>query len=469
VHRTLIIVVNFNKSALLRRMLASLFAARPDVAPHLVVVDNASTDDSMGMLAGEFPGVKVLQNATNLGGTGGFNTGMKHALAQGDRYEFFWLLDNDVIVHPGALEALEALLDGEKDVALAGSMILDVDNNEMVQEVGVRLSRSSVALAPNGIGPRSALGDSLVFECDYVAACSCLARVSAVREVGIWDPAYFLLWDDMEWGIRMRDGGWRVLATTASRVEHESFANRRARSPGTAIYLNIRNQLYFQSQLFGGLDRLRTFWMSFRLILTAESNFRMEGEFAHAAALGRGYSDFLARITGAPPKDLPMPAATVAIGLPAGVSPGRIGLLVRNNSDDARRLYGLLSGQFPESRIDSVILSDRAQVSVGGLPLPVVAPYGTLGERLLLTLRLARDYDLVVGASYLPPYVFERLASWRGRLDDRGNLRARRGGIWALCSPLPRRVILLLTAAIHTLRATFRSAAPVNYHEGVNR
>ena len=468
-NRTLIIVVNFNKSGLLRRMLTSLFAARPDVAPHLVVVDNASTDDSMAMLAAEFPAVKVLRNAVNLGGTGGFNTGMKHALAQGDQYEFFWLLDNDVVVHPGALEALEALLDANKDAALAGSMVLDVDNNSMVQEVGARVVRRVGLLQPIGTGPRAALGDSKVFECDYVAACSCLARMSAVRKVGIWDPGYFLLWDDVEWGVRMRDAGWRVVSTTASRVEHENFDNRRARSPGISIYLNVRNQLYFQSQQMRGADRLRSFLLSFRLILTSESNSRMEGELARAGALRRAYEDFFARRVGAPPKDLPAPAPAASAPLPTGFSPKRVALLVRHNPEHAMKLYEQLSGRFPKAEIDCLILADRSQIQDEKLPRALIARYGTLADRLRLAARLASKYDLVAGASYLPPYLFERLVAWRARVDDQGNLRARAGGIAAVLSPLPARAVLLARALAYALRATMRKPVRVDYHEGIQR
>ena len=107
--KILAIVVNWNKRAALETMLGSLRASTA-LEFDTVVVDNASTDDSVAMVREKFPWTEIIENPENLGGTGGFNRGMRYGLNHPKQYDFLWLLDNDVLVHPGALEGLLAAM-----------------------------------------------------------------------------------------------------------------------------------------------------------------------------------------------------------------------------------------------------------------------------------------------------------------------------------------------------------------------
>jgi len=68
-----------------------------------IVIDNSSTDNSVNEIRNKFPEVKLIENESNLGGTGGFNTGIKYALKQ-NKYKYIWLLDNDVQIEPDTLD-----------------------------------------------------------------------------------------------------------------------------------------------------------------------------------------------------------------------------------------------------------------------------------------------------------------------------------------------------------------------------
>jgi rhamnopyranosyl-N-acetylglucosaminyl-diphospho-decaprenol beta-1,3/1,4-galactofuranosyltransferase len=102
-----VVVVTYNRAALLTRMLAGLAAldTKPDA---VIVVDNASTDHTATVLAGvqDLP-LQVITPAENLGGAGGFHLGMEAAYDQG--YDRIWLVDDDVVPAPGCLDALMAV------------------------------------------------------------------------------------------------------------------------------------------------------------------------------------------------------------------------------------------------------------------------------------------------------------------------------------------------------------------------
>ena len=90
-HHVCAIVVTFNRSTLLKRCLGALQKQLPDNA--ILVVNNASSDDTLEVLARDFPDVQLLDLPNNVGGAGGFEAGMRRAYEEG--YDYFWLMDDD--------------------------------------------------------------------------------------------------------------------------------------------------------------------------------------------------------------------------------------------------------------------------------------------------------------------------------------------------------------------------------------
>jgi len=138
-----VIIVTWNKKNYVIDLLRSLEALnyahdRLDV----LVVDNASSDGTVEALKADFPAIQLLENKENLGGTGGFNTGLQWAAGQPpDAYDYLWLLDNDVQVHQDALLELVAILDTHKDVAVAGSTMMQLDFPWRINEMGAYVDR----------------------------------------------------------------------------------------------------------------------------------------------------------------------------------------------------------------------------------------------------------------------------------------------------------------------------------------
>lgn len=105
------VVVTYNRKELLCRCLMAL-QAQNTAKPDILVIDNASTDGTgQAVQALELPGLHYCNTGCNLGGAGGFAFGVRAAMAAG--YEYLWLMDDDTLPEP---DALQAFLRVDKDL-----------------------------------------------------------------------------------------------------------------------------------------------------------------------------------------------------------------------------------------------------------------------------------------------------------------------------------------------------------------
>jgi GT2 family glycosyltransferase len=260
--RVLIMIVTWNKKEYVLELLASLQKLDyPADALDVVVVDNASNDGTAAAVREVYPHVNLVCNPENTGGSGGFTTAMRWGLDQPeDRYDYWWLLDNDVLVHRQALSALVDILEKNEDIAVAGSTMMQLDYPWRINEMGCFFHRGNGMLvlhrhleeipAWRGKSLQNLRQDEvdlsrLLMHCrpfldvDYVAAASLLVRPQVVRNIGLWQD-YFIHYDDVEWCLRIGDAGWRVVASAQSVIWHLSAA---AKIPTWVLYYDNRNVL----------------------------------------------------------------------------------------------------------------------------------------------------------------------------------------------------------------------------------
>ncbi|MCX7018928.1 MAG: glycosyltransferase family 2 protein [Candidatus Sumerlaeota bacterium] len=468
--RVLAIIITWNKREMLDRMLASLRSST-DMPFDAVVIDNASTDGTGNMIRQKHPWVEVIRNEVNLGGTGGFNCGMRHGLNHPKNYDFFWLLDNDVIVHKGALEALLAPALADLKVGLVGSAILLLSDPSYVQEAGANVIWSSGGLERQGEGPIDDTSKSDIKRVDYCAACSLLARVEAIRKVGLWDPGYFVFWDDIDWGVRFNRAGWLVVAARRSLVEHESYFDRRAMQSPAGTYLCVRNAIYCYHRYAPALCRPMLFFAHYRRMITVADNAEAKGALGQARATRRAVADFLDGRMGRPPAELDAadPYAREAeplSGLPAGAAHvRRAALFARDNAEFARRIHARLREFFPDAVVETLALNPSGEIKKESLPDMRVVRIDSIFQRLALAAAIGLKYDVVAAPEFFQHFFFENFAA--RSLRFRGDLtftETRRGAariarlVWRRLTAWPR-------AAWLTMRTLVRPREHVDYFD----
>ena len=243
------VVVAWNRRDLLAQTLEGL-AAQTRPLDALVVIDNASTDDSAA-LARRHPVVtEVVSLPTNTGGAGGFAAGIARALAHHDA-DLIWVMDDDTVPTPTALEELvSARIRYPGRVTVAASRADWTDGREHpMNRPRPRPGASRVA-----VGAAEMAGAYPIRSASFV---SILIDAAAVRRHGLPEAAYFLWNDDFEYTARLlRDGVGLYVPT--SRVHHltKVFGSSDA-DPGPRFTNEVRNKLWVftRSDALGPLDR----------------------------------------------------------------------------------------------------------------------------------------------------------------------------------------------------------------------
>jgi N-acetylglucosaminyl-diphospho-decaprenol L-rhamnosyltransferase len=216
------VIVNFNAKPHLLRCVASLLEER--VEP-VVVVDNGSTDGSEAALAQDFPGVKWIPMGANIGYGAAVNQG---AAVTGAKY---LLVSNpDVVVDPGAVQALVALLERRADVAAVGPLIVDATGRlypsarrfpNLAEAVGHAIVGQFWPGNPFSRRYTMAEWDhGRAREVDWVSGSCFLARRDAWEAVGGFDSSYFMYMEDVDLCWRLRKAGWEVAYEPLARVTH---------------------------------------------------------------------------------------------------------------------------------------------------------------------------------------------------------------------------------------------------------
>ncbi|GGO84661.1 rhamnosyltransferase [Nocardioides phosphati] len=203
-----VVVVTFNRSAMLPGMLDGL-AAQTRPADAIIVIDNASTDDTRAVLDArtDLP-LQVTTTGANLGGAGGFHLGMLQAYDAG--HDRILLMDDDVVPAPDFLEVMVAH-EGPCQMAVREDL-----QGRLVEKAAVRFDLDN----PLAIKPKTASVDSTYASraempaevlVENVAFEGFMVRRDVIAAIGLPDPSFFIFYDDVDFAIRARNAGYPIV------------------------------------------------------------------------------------------------------------------------------------------------------------------------------------------------------------------------------------------------------------------
>jgi N-acetylglucosaminyl-diphospho-decaprenol L-rhamnosyltransferase len=222
-----IIVVNFRTPGIASDAVRSALADDPG-GMEIIVVDNASSDDSVARLTEAFkdePRVKIISHTENTGFAGGNNVGLKSAT--GDIVLF---LNPDTIVKKGSLKRLMETLHSADDIGAVGGLLTNAVG-EPVTSYGYFPTPMSMILTAFLPGRfygklRKALGvvpspeEGAPYDVDYICGADLMVRGDVLREIGGMDSGYFMYFEETDLCRRIHDKGMRILYEPRARIDH---------------------------------------------------------------------------------------------------------------------------------------------------------------------------------------------------------------------------------------------------------
>ena len=309
------IVLNWNGWRDTVECLESILACTLPPA-HIVVCDNGSVDGSMHALknwasrsgiafsafdtpdeayASEPTPARLIfiENGENGGFAAGNNVAIRYLLNHSPA-EFYWLLNNDAVPAPCALDRMLDTIETNPGVGMVGATLVDYHSPHLVQAVGGGYILPVVCHDTQlGRGKRLDHKNARELDLHHLIGASLLVRARAIADVGLMDESYFLYREETDWCIRMRARGWRLCCRTDATVRH-----KQARSIGfkSAIhdYYAVRNFLHLVRKFYPRALPAAFAYFALRSLLPKIARMQFRRARAVCAALG----DFMGGIRG---------------------------------------------------------------------------------------------------------------------------------------------------------------------------
>ena len=214
-------------------------------AGDIIVVDNASRDDSVERLRAELQNVTVLVSPTNVGFSAGYNLGIREAVGRGA--ERVLMLNSDAVLTGDTIDLLDLALAG--DVAIAGPLVVGRNPSGRIESAGVdyEVSTGRMCHRLHGVSSSNAVVPDRA-DVDAVSGCAVLVRREVFETVGLLAEEFFYGFEDIEFCLRARSAGFRTVCIGRAVVEHEGAASIGQSSP-RRLYFGVRNHLLLATRV----------------------------------------------------------------------------------------------------------------------------------------------------------------------------------------------------------------------------
>jgi len=232
-----IVIVNWNTKDLLRDCLESVYKTIRNITFEIIVVDNASRDNSVAMLGEKFPGVRIIENSENRG----FGAANNQAFAV-MRGRYALLLNTDTVLTGNAVHELFAFMENHDEAAMAGGQLLNRDGSRQnsIANFPTVLSLLANTSLLEYLFPRRFPSKRYVhkepLEVESVIGACILVRKKAIDEVGMFDERYFFFFEETDWACQMRSAGWKIYHVPSALIYHLQ---------GQSVGRNVRSRIEF--------------------------------------------------------------------------------------------------------------------------------------------------------------------------------------------------------------------------------
>jgi GT2 family glycosyltransferase len=219
----------------------------------------------------------LIKNETNLGFAEGNNIGIRFALKHLNP-DYILLLNNDTVVHPDFLTELVIACERDSSIAFAGPKVYYYNANgksDIIDFAGGTIWMGLGLTTHIGRGTVDRGQYDEIKEVDYVEGSCLLGRKTAIEQIGLMNPDYFLYWEETDWCVRAKRAGYRLTYVPTAKIWHKGAG---AGYSKTKSYYLTRNRFIFMRKYATGMQyfifllffALIYFWYFSCLILVVE-------------------------------------------------------------------------------------------------------------------------------------------------------------------------------------------------------
>ncbi len=216
-----VLIVNYNTEKLLNDCLRSVSETAGGIRYEIILVDNASSDNSVEMAKALYPGIQVIRNERNRGFGAAVNQGLE---VMKGRYAL--LLNTDAVLTQGALQKLLRFMESCPDAAMACGQLRNPDGSK---QNSIGHFPSLITLLTNTplleyLLPDKYPGKRYDFkepvEIDSGIGACLIVRKKAIDEVGRLDERFFFFFEETDWARSMRLAGWKIYFVPDAEIYH---------------------------------------------------------------------------------------------------------------------------------------------------------------------------------------------------------------------------------------------------------
>ena len=295
-----VVILNWNGVSDTLECLASLDRQQlKNIILTKVVVDNASKDNSVAIIAKKFPHIVLLQNESNIGFSAGNNKGIKYALSSGADY--IMILNNDTITDANLVQTLIEAMKNNKQVGIASPKIYFAKGSEFHKDRYAQKEQGKIIWYAGGIMDwENIIGhhrgvdevDKGQYEKDQeieVATGCCMVVAKEVfSKVGLFDARYFLYYEDSDISIKARRAGFTALYVSKAHLWHKNASSTGGSGSDLQDYYITRNRLLFGYQYASLKTKIALFKESIKLFFYGRKFQRLAVADFYKGKMGKG-------------------------------------------------------------------------------------------------------------------------------------------------------------------------------------
>lgn len=251
-----IIIVNWNTGELLADCLRSIEQSTQMTGVEVIVVDNASNDDSCRLMVA-FPWLTLIQNRENVGFSRANNQGIVRSQGR-----YVLLLNPDTILLNDVVAELKSVFEQDASIGIIGARLVTPDYRLQRWARGKMLSLRTgfnhylflSALFPNSrvmAGLVDNRDHQSLTDMDWVSGACLAVRRTVLDDVGFLDESIFMYNEDMELCYRVKQAGYRVVYAPAARVKHFVGQSFKKQKVNTVLAAPLQSQDIFYQRLYG--------------------------------------------------------------------------------------------------------------------------------------------------------------------------------------------------------------------------